>query len=281
MNARVPLVVSFLSAVLVFAGFSCVPGCKGSKTPSSVATAPKEKAQELLGAAERKMYRADGMARFWLPILGSAEGGREDLPAGPAESDAMFREAIQMLEEALELDPEMHRARFYLAVSHFMVRELEEAEAWAKSFLRAKPNDGEGLHLLTVIYSAGRQWRDLANLCEVAVPALEATEAQADVVYNTSYFMSTAAIAYFRLGEMEAARKWAERSIASDTAIGIEDPDGYCILGAIQHATGDAEGLAKTRAILRGIDPKEEQRLDTIIESLDEKGLDALRPQTP
>ena len=272
---RIPI-VSCLTAVSVLAGLLAVSGCAGSTTSDGEAGQDDATAIELVLEAERTMHRAGGIAEFWLPTEVHMEV-KDEAPQDPAEFEPMLREAIGQLKQALELDPGLHRARFDIAVIHMRLLEPEPAEAWAKGFLKEKPNDPQGLELLSTIYIATEKWRELAELSEAAIPVLEAGEEEADYVLDPCYFRSLAAIAHFKLGELDEARKWAEARIEADD----EDPQGYCILGVIQHVTGDTEGLAETRAILRKLDPDAEPMLDRIIENLEEQGLEALLPVTP
>ena len=277
MSAQRLLPLPRLAAVFVLAGLVAVSSCAGSTTSAREAGEDNAKAPELVLEAERTMHRAGGIAEFWLPGEVLAEEVEDEAPQDPVEFEAMLREAIGQLKQALELDPGLHRARFDIAVIYLRLLEAEPAEAWAKTFLEKQPNDPQGLELLSIIYLTTEKWRELAELSKAAIPVLEAGEEGADYTLDPCYFRGLAAIAHFHLGELSEARKWAEACIEADD----EDPQGYCILGIIQHVTGDTEGLAETRAILRKLDPDAESTLDGIIENLEEQGLEPLLPVVP
>jgi len=276
MNMRKVLLGSSPVSVVVLAGLSCVAGCRTYNAAPPEARGNGAMALQLVREAERTMHWAGGIADFWLPWEARMEEPSDKAPQDRDEFEAILHEAIALLKQALELDPDLHRARFDIAVIHLRLKEAELAETWAKNFLTNKPNDPQGLELLSMLYFSGRKWKELAELCEAAFPALKAACAEPTTEYvpDLSYFMRTAAIAHFYMGELEEAREWAEAAIRDDD----DDVQNYLFLAIIQHAQGDTEGVAETRATLKELDPETEQALDGTIEAAEKERLKGSQP---
>jgi len=246
--------------VLAVSGSMLSPGCEHPPSASEAGSGGETDAAALVRDAEVLMWQVDGAANLVL------RGERlMELQAAPPpdlknaeELRASLARATVLLKRALEIDPDLHLARLYLAAVHLRAQTPLEAVKWAESYHEAEPDDDLAEIMLCTAYMAAEDWDALIRFCGQLL-AQEGGGEREDLA-------QLMAIAWQKKGEVEKAREWANRAIAMNP----EALQSYYVLGAIQYLSKDEAGLEETRLKLREIGPTAEEGLTNLLKSMDE-----------
>jgi tetratricopeptide (TPR) repeat protein len=187
-------------------------------------------------------------------------------------STAMIADAKAELQQALDLDPELLWARFYLARLYFDQGLTEKAQDQLERGLKQSP----GLpHFLSLLGEVRRELGDPAASVELNRKALEA----GDTTTPANYFL---ALAYLDLKQEQAAIAELEKAIHSPYVT----PDAYNALASLyikKQQFAKAEDLCRKAIAMDGSRPDTYLNLARVYnaQNASDKALEVLRAALP
>jgi len=239
--------------LLLFIASACLlSGCM--KHSSEVKNDPA--ALALLHKAEAHMHRASGICNLIL-FDPPPEAELPPAPQTVEELKALLDKTALLLKQALEIDPRLHRARLCLATVYLRGGEPRKAIGWAETYHCARPEDTEGVAILCYAYLGAEKFDALIEFCGSLLARGNTG--------NSKFLAQMTVMGWFCKGDMERSRAWANRVIEMNP----DGTQGYHMLAMIQAVSGDEAGLEKTREVVRRLDPKAEERLDRMLDSLE------------
>jgi tetratricopeptide (TPR) repeat protein len=184
----------------------------------------------------------------------------------------MIGEARAEFQQALDLDPGLVWARFYLAKINFDLGRLEKAKAELERALQTRPNVP---HFLSLLGEVSRQLGQPERAVELSRKALEADPAMTPAHYYI-------ALAYLDLKNEDEAIRELERAVGSKYVI----PEMYLKLGSIHTAKGnlaEAEQLYQKAVALDPARPEAHLRLAEVyrLQGAHDPALEQLKRAAP
>lgn len=210
--------------------------------------------EELLGEAEEQMWLVGGILMLVLPPTLFEERQRER-QLTEEEVQAALAKAAALLEQALEIDPNLDTAHQYLVAVHFRAKDFAKAEEYARAYWHRRPDETLGPYFLFLVYYVEKDWDALIELHDEALKTK-------GFQFNELCLAQGAALAWLHKGDLVKARQYADRA----REVGPDDPGVLYIVGAIQKASGDQAGYVATVESLKDRDPDVEKRIQSILD---------------